>query len=235
MDRIIFPSSNDLLRLNNKIPSWSISTDDFPVIENSLSKLYAGFDTSSWVRLVINRIQESDLSLIQAGFYFEKDIPDHEWASISDGTINYFPHFDDNDNMHKFMFEYFSDVFLYKAFSVLDTLAHLISPVYDIEWVKDDGNISFYKAVDKLSKNQLTLHNDLKKITNSYKFRKIGKLRNDSTHNFSSGHVSSGVIREGNKIRLTVGTYMPVKEKYLLIVWMSKKIIEILNLVKVKK
>ena len=235
MDRIPYPSPSDIVRLNEQIPSWSISSRDFQVKSNANSQndLFTPFEISAWSKMLGYRLKETDYSFIMASYYLEKGIPDEEWYSATETGISYFPKFNEEHDANKFGFEYYSDVYFYKAFSTLDTIAHILTLVYNLTWDEKE-KISFFNAVNKIKQIAPDLYKKLKSIMTSTRYRKINRLRNNSTHNFSDGYVDSGVVRKNNKTLLTVGNYMTSKEKYSLMQWMCKNLIGIINLIKTK-
>lgn len=237
MDKIPFPTPEDIIRFNDQIPAWSVSPDDFEEEGDQetsvLNEFLDSIEIESWAKILGHRLKEADYSFILASFYFEKGIPDDEWHKSTDTGIKYFPNFDDSHNRLKFGFEYYGDVYFYKAFSVLDTMAHILTLMYGLKWGAKE-RMYFSTAYPKLEPIKPELFAKLKSIIDTDEYRKVNRLRNDSTHNYSPGHVNSGVVRKENVISLTVGEYMPVREKYQMMQWMCYNLIEILKAIKIR-
>lgn len=232
MELIKYPTPEDILRLNDLIPDWVFSGKDFLCIdylEGYIEELFIPFQVNSWIRMISQRMKDVDYSFIMASYYFMNGIPDEEWYQSNSSGIKYFPNFSEEDNRNKFAFEYYSDAFFYKVFSVLDAVAHLMTLVFSLTW-GDKEKIGFYKAIHKIKGINPELYKDLKKIMEKREFKEINRIRNDATHNFSEGHVHSEVVQKPNGVSHTIGKYMMVKEKYLLMEWMSVTRIDILNL-----
>lgn len=236
MDLIKYPSPEDIVRLNDLIPEWMISGKAFlfrDQLEGTIEELFVPFQINSWIRMITQRMKDIDYSFVMASYYFEKGIPDEEWYRSSSNVVEYFPNFGEEDNRNKFAFEYYSDVFFYKVFSVLDAMAHLMTLIFPLTWGKKE-KISFYKALQKIKEINHELYKELSDIIEKREFKEINRIRNNTTHNFSEGHVHSEVVQKQNGVSYTIGKYMTVKEKYTLMEWMSVNRIQILNLLSKK-
>lgn len=236
MDRITFPRPEDIVRLNNLIPNWTISGEDFlfcDKIEGTIEDISVPFQINSWLRMISQRIKDADFSFIMASFYFEKEIPDEQWYKSSCKGVDYFPNFSEDDNRNKFAFEYYSDAYFYKVFSSLEAMAHLMTLIFSLKW-RERNRISFLKSVSKIEKLNPELYSDLSEIIKQPQFKKINRIRNDTTHNYSEGHVHSEVVQKEGEISLTIGKYMTVNEKYALMEWMCRSLIKIIDLISSK-
>ena len=134
-----------------------------------------------WVVHLQNRIAQTTWSHRLLMYFFNKGIPDNEWA-ISPGTrgqsVEYYPHFDDRADDIKMMFDYYADIFYYKLFSAWDNLGHLLNIQHHIEMKRP----TFSAAVKHLEKVEHPLGLTLQAISNSADFVTMRRLRNDITH-----------------------------------------------------
>lgn len=224
MDQVQYPTHEDIIRFNDLIPSWQLSASSFLKDDpNSESgDIFHTIEINSWVRLIAQRMQDADYAFIMSSFYLERGIPDEEWYRSTETGIEYFHNFNDEHNRNKFAFEYHSDVYFYKIFSALDAIAHLITIVLQLSLGRKE-KLYFSTTVRKIKAIKPNLYSDLHDFLEKEEYKRINSLRNDSTHNFSKGHVDSGVKRTENETSLTVGNYMPVKEKYKLMKWFNQQ------------
>ena len=83
-------------------------------------------------------------------FLYGKGFPDDPWKSDpgpGEFATTYFPAFVHDDHIRKAKFDYFVDIFFFKAYSSLDTLGHLLIHIFDIQLkAKPD----FHQAVEAL-------------------------------------------------------------------------------------
>lgn len=75
-------------------------------------------------------------SYVMMMFNYNNGIPDEEWY-VSPGkngnSIDYFPHFKEENYTYLYWFGFYMDSYYSKFFSLLDTIYHLINIRYDFE------------------------------------------------------------------------------------------------------
>lgn len=177
--------------------------------QGSLEAFFAFPEILTWKVHLQNRLIQTGWSYVLLMFHFNKGIPDDEWF-ISPGkngeSIEYFPHFKEEDHLVKAQFDYYVDVFYYKLFSAWDTLGHLLNVRYEMEI----ENASFGKAVRKLETIKPALHIRLKGIMDTPDFNKMREFRHSSTHNHLVGHIGSTVRKvSNNHVTFGGGSYTP--------------------------
>src|SRR5689334_16106745 len=123
-----FPTEDEWRFLSLAYPykTLEVTEDLFPYSAHprgSIERFTAAHQIIFWVVHLQNRIAQTTWSHRLMMYYFNKGIPDEEWC-ISPGSegqsIEYYPHFSDRDDDVKMMFDYYSDIFYYKLFSVWD-------------------------------------------------------------------------------------------------------------------
>lgn len=190
-----------------------------------------------WESILGNRLISINLNFAYSMYYFEKGIPDKEWF-ISPGlkgqSIQYFPHFTDEHYSNFYNFCYFVDTFFLKAFTVYETIGHLLYQQFDLPLNEDDwkDQISFNSAIYKLKKINYPLHMDFKKIKNSPEYQGGSKMRNDIAHNHPPYQVSSGVHISENMASMKVGEYTTsaeIKRSMINLLYSIKDTFEVLN------
>lgn len=190
-----------------------------------------------WERILRNRIISVNFDFAYSMYYFEQGIPDQEWF-ISPGfkgqSVQFNPHFTEEHYSNFFNFIYFVDNFFLKAFSVYETIGHLLYKQFDLPLKEDNwrDQISFNSAIYKLTKVNPQLHKDLTEIKNSSEFSRGIKMRNDIAHNHPPYERSSGVTLKENMASFGVGSYTPSNEirKTMIALLVSiKQTFEVLN------
>lgn len=176
------------------------------------------WDTDHWELILNNRIISINRNFGYAMFYYYKGIPDDEWF-ISPGkegqSVEFFPHFDDQHTSNHFNFKYFVDIFFLKAYTVYETIGHLLYKLYDLEINEDDprDQVSFKSAIFKLKPENHRLYKDLCKLKRSDDFKKGVAMRNDIAHNHPPYDIDSGVTKsKGGIITMGIGNYTTSKE-----------------------
>lgn len=238
---------NLLLRVPTK-EEWNEIATTFPVgklqvnvndFQSSVSQsiaprhIFKEIETMHWARHLQHRIADVWTSYIMVMFYYNMGIPDDEWSVAGErGGIKYFPHFEARHYDIKAQFDYYTDIFYYKMFSVLDTIGHLLFVMYELE-LKGKERPSFASAVNKLKDIRPNLHNGLSSIMKQPDFTIARRFRNDITHNFQPNTLGSSV-RLVNKNMITFGgaDYVPssaFKENVFQSLHLIVKILEIIK------
>ncbi|MBM7647693.1 hypothetical protein JOC78_000614 [Bacillus ectoiniformans] len=207
-----------LFSKDNPIADYELPSGLFAKEEGNLFfKILLNNEVRHWEYLLNNRLLALNLDFAYSMHYFEKGIPDDEWC-MSPGfkgqSVQYYPHFTDEhfSNLHNF--SYFVDIFFLKAFTVFETLGHLLYKHYELPHDKDDwrDQISFKSAIFKLNKVNPTLHKELKEITKSKPFSDGVSMRNNIAHNHPPYEISSGVKIKENGGSFGIGDYTTSKE-----------------------
>lgn len=196
---ITFPTEADFKRIGTtfSLDNLRLKLDDFQhkmPASRDFEALHITTELIPWINSFNERIFHTRRSYIFATFYFEQGIPDDEYFISSDEnetSLEYFPHFDNEKYLIKDYFDYFVDVFYYKAFSSWDTIGHILTLLYHLPIRKPD----FEKAVDKLASLDSTLHANLTSITKDSAYLEAKRLRNDITHNRPPGVLGSGLVQ----------------------------------------
>jgi hypothetical protein len=209
-----FPTKDEWRELEESYPfeKLHVSEDYFKYTaypEGSLERFSAVPQILTWTVHLQNRLIQTRWSYVLLMFHFNKGIPDDEWF-ISPGkkgeSIEYYPHFEEEDHLVKAQFDYYADSFYYKLFSAWDTLGHLLNVVYELEIER----ASFYKAVRELKTIKPDLYAKLERIIESPDFRKMREFRHSITHNHLLGHIGSTVRRVSkNHVTFGGGSYTP--------------------------
>jgi len=230
MYEISFPTPDEMKKLKKFSTHFEFSDSEFigeqfTILDDETIKL------RTWARILAQRLRELNFSYIMASYYYQNGIPDEPYY---DKTSNkYFPQFTENQHWsNKEGFEYYSEVFLFKSFSALDTIAHILSINYGIKWPK----ISFNKSiVDRLLEFNPEKFERLKGIIESGNFNKIRTHRHNATHNISPGQVDSGLFTDQNGMTISsTGRYTPVSERYRMMTSLKNDVFEVVDIVKQK-
>lgn len=194
------PNLDDYNRIIKNIPYVDLSIDAL-LLEDSdknLGNWIINNDIDTWKDTFKDRLSHVERSLVYLTFYKEQGIKDDTWIIKDRGHVELFPHFKENDWIHKDLFEFYVDACLNKAFASLEILGHVLSKRYEIQ-VK--GNISLYKVLDELKERDIKLFKELDRVTKSNNFRKGKAFRNGYTHNYPQTEVSSfSKINEGRVV-----------------------------------
>jgi Cthe_2314-like HEPN len=181
-----------------------------------------------------NRVIHLHWSYVYLMYYFLKGIPDNPWY-ISPGkngeSIEYFPLFDDVALKNSTIFNYFSDTFFFKLGSVLDNLGHLLVVVYGLRIKEPD----FHKAVESLATTDGVLYAKFDCIRKLPEFKDMKGVRNNVTHNASTGHVSGAIQRFPNGFSFGVGQYTNCEEVVRVVRSSLDVLVKIIDIVKSHK
>lgn len=154
-------------------------------------------DIAHWEVILGNHISSIVTNFTYSMYYFYKGIPDDEWIIIPEdgGSVEYFPHFEDEHYRNLMNFCHFIDVFFLKVFSTFEAIGHLLYKYFQLELNEHDwrDQISFRSAIYKLEEGNYPLYKDLRKIIKSPKFTRGVKIRNQITHSQPPYSFSSGV------------------------------------------
>ncbi|WP_102335647.1 Cthe_2314 family HEPN domain-containing protein [Salimicrobium jeotgali] len=180
--------------------------------ENGFLELAENMDLSHWGVLLRKKLNSINNDFGYALFYYYKGIPDNEWY-ISSGKQGqrgqYFPHFEEQHHSNLYNFSYFVEIFFLKAFTVYETIGHLLFKLYDF---KINRNISFNNAIDKLKDVNYPLYEELNNIKGSQNYKCGNTIRNDIAHNHPPYLIDSGVKKLKGLKGGGVGKYTPSKE-----------------------
>ncbi|MFC5711959.1 Cthe_2314 family HEPN domain-containing protein [Thalassorhabdus alkalitolerans] len=169
-------------------------------------------DMNHWESVLHNRLLSIQSNFGYAMFYYYRGIPDDEWY-ISPGdkgqSVQFFPHFEEKHYSNQYNFSFFADTFFLKAFTVFETIAHLLYKHYEIE--VDESNfldkVSFNNALHRMKNIDKSLSDNLFKIKKSSDFKKGVKMRNDIAHNHPPYLISSGITLDEKGASYGVGDY----------------------------
>jgi len=151
----------------------------------------------SWCFMLNSRVYFLNDSYKMMSYYFKKGIPDDEWF-LSPGrngeSIEYLPHFkDERQHLIRLHFYYFAEIFYYYAFTIFDTIGHIIKEMFRLEIRR---NVNFVEAVKRLKPIDSILYDSLKSILESSVYRKAKQIRNNGTHNFAPGYCGPAYSRD---------------------------------------
>ncbi|MBT2254429.1 Cthe_2314 family HEPN domain-containing protein [Priestia megaterium] len=213
------PKGQDIKELikDNPIKSSIIKEIDFyknekPTLETNPRPFVDNLDIQQWVLILGNRIRELNIPLAYSMYFLEKGIPDDKWWKEGEiQSVEFFPDFDNDNWSNKYSFDFFSDTFFYKVFTVFETIGHLLFKKFDLE-PHGRQKISFNTAISNLKGKHEGLYTDLLDIKQSDKFKKASIFRNDSTHNFPPYRIGNGFKVFDNSMSVGIGNYTPSKE-----------------------
>lgn len=166
------------------------------------------WDLDHWHRLLKNKVISLNRNFGYAMFYYYRGIPDDPYYISPGGTgksVEFFPYFEEKHYSNHHNFTYFVDVFFLQAFTVYETLGHLLFKYYDFE--DKNGRISYNKAVSKLKKVNFPLYEALNSIMGTDNFKLGHKLRNNIAHNHPPHRLDSGVTKFEGGEAFGVGRY----------------------------
>ncbi|MYL30726.1 hypothetical protein GLW03_12910 [Halobacillus halophilus] len=185
--------------------------------EGNIFEQMRNIDLNHWESVLHNRLLSIQSNFGYAMFYYYKGIPDDEWY-ISPGnegqSVQFFPHFEEKHYSNLYNFSFFADTFFLKAFTVFETIGHLLYKQYEIE--VDESNfldkVSFNNALHKMKNIDKSFSDDLFKVKGSDDFKKGVKMRNDIAHNHPPYQVSSGITLGEKSASYGVGEYTTSSE-----------------------
>lgn len=191
----------------------SINIEDFniDVKGDNFDAFIRHFTTLPWVLLLTRKLNETYRSFIISMYFFKKGIPDDEWFIINEnGSITYYPHF--NDHMHriKSQFDYYSDNFYHKYFSALDIIGHILNEMLKLN-LKISA-VTFDKALKGAKSVKPILCELIEKEKSKKEFKVARQCRDNFTHKFSPCDIGPGYIKKNNCISFGGGDYTTSKE-----------------------
>ncbi len=198
---------------NNLFMATQALSDSWPS-DGSIESFEANIEVYDWSQHLNARLRHTCISYVMLMFYYGKGIPDDPWF-ISPGkegqSVQYLPKFEERHFWYKSQFDYYADVFYYKAFSAWDTLGHLLNVAYSLE-VKKASFSSVHKHLAPLKPK---LYDKLKaKVVDNSDFKEARDFRHNITHNFLPGKVGSTITKAtyagGRSVSYGVGSYTPV-------------------------
>lgn len=229
MYEIPFPNPDEMQQLKKLATYYKFHSEEF--IKQDFIPFFdeEAIEISTWVRILAQRLHEINFSYIMSSYYYERGIPDEPYYDRE--TNKYFPEFTSEHWTNKEGFEFYSEVFLFKTSSALDTMAHILSINFDMKW--DGRMIYFGPAVQRLKSIDSSRFNKLNAIIISDNFKEIKILRNNSAHNISPGQVDSGIYKDKNGLIISsLGRYTNVSKRYELMTAYKVSVFEIVNLIK---
>lgn len=229
MYEISFPTPDEMKKLKKLSTRFEFSDSEF-ISEQFTILDDETIEIRTWARILAQRLRELNFSYIMASYYYQNGIPDEPYY---DNVSNkFFPLFTEKqDWSNKEGFEYYSEVFLFKSFSALDTIAHILSINYGIKWARISFNDGIIKRLLEINPEKFE---KLKVLIDSEDFRKIKTYRHDATHNISPGQVDSGIKYQNGMTSLGIGSYTPTSERYLKMAFLKDKVFEVVEIVKQK-
>lgn len=185
-----FPTKEDMLPLLSQSPlsGYQLKMESF-----LRSDLYPMEQMDYEIKLgeiisnLNSRVFQVNLSYAYVLYYFNRGIPDEEWMVTNEGgKTQFLPHLNNEHWTNKIHFEHHTDSMFQKAFTTLDLFAHVLFERFDLERNIRNGreeDISFNRAIWKLKERESELHEKLKQIKDSTKFKEATQNRNDIIHN----------------------------------------------------
>jgi Cthe_2314-like HEPN len=171
-------------------------------------------DINHWERILKSQVFSINLNFGYANYYYNRGIPDDEWFIIpgrSGESVEYFPHFEEKHYNNQYNYNYFTEVVFFKAFTIFETIGHLLFKVYELPLNENNrrDKVSFNKAIFKLKKVNNLLFNDLMEVKNSNDFKNGTRMRNDIAHNHAPYRITSGVTLKDETAAFGMGDYTP--------------------------
>lgn len=162
------------------------------------SKGLMNYELSFWVGEFNNKAYDLINNYIILMHYYNKGIPDTEWViTRENGKVDFFPHFEEKHQHIIYWFGFYTDSYYTRFSSLIDTIYHIINVKYYLGVGEKNG---FRKDVSKALKSKdLDLFNYLNSIRKKDVYNEVEYFRNDITHNFRPGKISSGIKRKTNK------------------------------------
>ncbi|MYL65449.1 hypothetical protein GLW07_18990 [Bacillus hwajinpoensis] len=205
--------------------------------EGGILQNFKNIDMGHWEHILNSRILSVNTSFAYAMNYYDRGIPDEEWFK-SPGkkgkSVQFFPNFEDEHYSNQYNFNYFVDTFFLKAYTIFETIGHLLYKMYEQEDYENRSNnfINFKGTIYKIKNDNKPLFVDLVKIKKSDKFKRGTDLRNDIAHNHPPYTISSGVNIKGRNASYGIGDYVTsseIKEVMIKFLESIKETIEILH------
>ncbi|TWT08195.1 hypothetical protein FQV26_10405 [Planococcus sp. CPCC 101016] len=221
----------------NPLHDYKFSENIFRPTGNDPHLILRKLDAAHWNSILTNRLLSVNLNFSYCMFYFYKGIPDEEWY-ISPGrggqSVEYYPNFENKHYSNLYNFTYFADIYFLKAYTVCETIGHLLFKFY--EFKIDEKNsldqISFNSAIYRLKNIYPDFYKALNKVKYSDAFKKGVAMRNDIAHNHPPYEITSGIRFSSKGASFGIGEYTTAGEiKKVMIDFMEsiKKLFEILH------
>lgn len=185
--------------------------------KESLFIPFLNLDIGQWEIRLQNKINEINLDFATAMFYFYRGIPDDEWKS-SPGknglSVEYFPHFEEHHYSNQYSYNYFVQVFFYKAATLYEVIGHLLYKHFELPLNEKRfiDKVSYKSAVKKLKAKDEELYETLSKLLSSSGYLEGERIRNDITHNQPAYEIKSIVTFQDGITTIGTGEYTPSKE-----------------------
>jgi|GEM_PF-5112076 len=228
MYEISFPTTDEMKKLKKLSTHFEFTDSEF-ISEQFTILDDETIEIRTWARILAQRLRELNFSYMMASFYYQNGIPDEPYYDRTNDK--YFPNFTENQHLlNKEGFEYYSEVFLFKSFSALDTVAHILSINYGIKWAMISFNNNLVKKLLQIDPQKFER---LIGIVESSIFNEIRTFRNNATHNASPGQVDSGISTDQNGMNiLSIGSYTPVSKRYPLLTSLKDMVFEVVGIAK---
>ncbi|WP_240522293.1 Cthe_2314 family HEPN domain-containing protein [Bacillus thuringiensis] len=193
IDLFEYPTKEEMLTLLKESPLYNFSIEESVLYREDLhpiKRLDYDISVQEILSLFHNRLFQVNLSYAYVMYYFNRGIPDEEWAKpIPTGGVEYFPHFQEEHWTNKVHFEHHIDTFFQKAFTVLDIFGHLLFKYFDLKQEENRKgrlqDITFNNAFWNLKnqKKDINLHKKLGGIKFSDSYKEASRIRNEIIHN----------------------------------------------------
>jgi hypothetical protein len=170
------------------------------------------FEFEIWLRQINNRLFNIYMTYIFLMHYFNKGIPDDKHSDSrgkNNKTVRFLPHSGEKSYWIKYLFYYYVEVLYFQAFSVWDSIHHLINVYYQMDI---EPRLGFNENVmKKLKDKNIILHKLLKKQKENEVFEKAHRLRRDFTHNFLPCRFGFVIGRENKEDKKVKETHLGIK------------------------
>ncbi|MGE7892316.1 Cthe_2314 family HEPN domain-containing protein [Bacillus cereus] len=185
-----FPTKEDMLPLLNESPLSGYRLEQRLFHRSDLDPMELLDYQIKLIEMIShlnNRIVQVNLSYAYVMYYFNRGIPDEVWlTSNNEGRTQYLPYLKDEHWTNKIHFEHHTDTLFQRAFTTLDLFAHILYQQFNLKRDIKSGreeDISFNRAIWKLKKQEVELHEKLLRIKKSARFEEAAQVRNDIIHN----------------------------------------------------
>ncbi|MBE6861474.1 MAG: hypothetical protein E7497_01050 [Ruminococcus sp.] len=146
-----------------------------------------------------NKVGSIKISYALAMHYFDKGIPDDEWF-ISPGkngsSIDYMPHFNDEDYLIRYWYCFFMENLYGKVQSMCDTLYLFINEFYELGIKESTGFVS--KVLNRIKTTNPALFELLNNSHKDKRYLKASNFRNNIVHGISPNEIKNEIILQRN-------------------------------------
>lgn len=228
MYEISFPTPDEMKKLKQLSTHFEFTDSEF-ISEQFTILDDETIEIRTWARILAQRLRELNFSYIMASYYYQNGIQDEPYYDKE--RDKFFPQFTEERHWsNKEGFEYYSEVFLFKSFSALDTIAHILSINYGLNRTMISFNKNLVKKLHQIDPQKFER---LIGIVESNIFNQIRTFRNNATHNVSPGQVDSGISTDQNGMNiLSIGSYTPVSKRYPLLTSLKDMVFEVVGIAK---